>query len=481
MAQQPPDDFPKEERLSLQRAVELLRALHEQAGRIPAARLLKWYLDETDYLALLEGAGQNRAVRNVRKLLSDVQRAGFVRIEHVLEWAQLVNQQSAREGEAPVVAEGAVQIMTVHRAKGLEFPIVVLGAFTQGGGGGDERIIVAEGWIAWKVPSPSDDKPKPAFFEALFQIEKRKEEAEKKRLFYVAATRAEDYLIFNGVVNSRNQGPWYKWLKLALPELDALVKEAGAQEQICRLGGAGAPVRCRVLDLDDAPHQLSPVHPAEARTTQLRIEPGLLRSFQPEMDALDPDLQQEREPERRVWRILPARTDGQAWAPSWIVGRLVHRAIELERMPDAPGFAAWLEASARSLGLSDEAMIRNAVGRATRLLKHLAASPLWADILNADQVLHEVPYAYIDPGEDAVARGTIDLLYRTGEDWTLVDFKTDRARDRAEMEAIITEKGYDEQVRRYAEAVRALLDVTPRAVVCFLDVAGEVAVYRVSR
>ncbi len=475
--QTPPHDFPPDELPRLTFARELLTRLHGMAGRAPVADLLKGYVDETDYLAILAGAGQSRAVRNVNKLLADVQAAGLVHMASFLEWIDLARDADVREGEAPVVAEGAVQIMTVHRAKGLEFPIVVLGDITYAPRRG-RGVVIADGWMAWKVPSSSENEAKPAFYQLLQRMEARKEEAEDKRLFYVAATRAEDHLILNGVVGRWNKGGWYRWLKLALPELDAFVQAEGAGEQICRLGMAGAPVRC--VRVEDAAAPRRTYTPETDALAPPPFQPKLLAPFEPVEDALDEDARQrEQEPERRVWRIFPPE-GARAWAPAWMVGKLAHRAIELERMPDAPNFDAWLEASARGLGLSDPGMIRNALWRTRRLLRNLAASALWAEIQAADQRLHEVPYAYLDP-DGVPARGTIDLLYRTGEDWTLVDFKTDRARDRAEMEAIIAEKGYDEQVRRYAEAVRALLDVTPRAVVCFLDVAGEVVVYRVNR
>ncbi len=472
------DEFLAEELSRLHRARELLQTLHTMAGRVSVADLLKAYVDATDYLAILAAAGRQRAVRNVNKLLADVQQAGLIHVASFLDWLEQVQDTGAREGEAPVVAEGAVQIMSVHRAKGLEFPIVVLGDITYSRNARDD-LVISEGNIAWKLSTLPGEDLKPAFFIALQRQEARKEEAEDRRLFYVAATRAEDMLIINGYAGKRNRNSgWLKWIKLALPELDALLQDEveSVVEQTCRLEGVNRPVRC--LRFPPGVIPLRAYVPQAISEAPPPFQPEMLASFWPEEDALDADtLRQETEPERRVWRIFPPREGTRAWAPSWMVGKLVHRAIELERMPDAPGFEAWLRASARSLGLSDEGMLKDAVKRTRRLLGRLAASSFWAEIQAAEQRMHEVPYAYLDPNKNASARGTIDLVYRTGENWTLVDFKTDRAKNRAHMEAIIREEAYDSQVARYVRAMQTLLNASPRALICFLDVSGKIEVW----
>jgi ATP-dependent exoDNAse (exonuclease V) beta subunit len=72
--------------------------------------------------------------------------------------------------------------------------------------------------------------------------------------------------------------------------------------------------------------------------------------------------------------------------------------------------------------------------------------------------------------------GVIDVLYRNGEAWTIADFKTDEIRRADQVARRIAEGKYDEQLRRYADATRAQLEICPRTIFIFLNVAGRVVV-----
>ena len=107
------------------RSVKKIARLHNQAGRTPVADLLKAFLDETDYRAALLGAGQVRATRNVSKLLADAHSSGIVGVGEFLAYIEERETAAAREGEARATAGDVVRIMSVHAAKGLEFPVVI--------------------------------------------------------------------------------------------------------------------------------------------------------------------------------------------------------------------------------------------------------------------------------------------------------------------------------------------------------------------
>ena len=115
-------------------------------------------------------------------------------------------EDEEREGEAPLdaLARNAVNIMTVHAAKGLEFPIVVVPDMGTGFRERFGQIMIGDDTrlVGIRVPNPKDDY-KPAdtpVLTALREMQREKERAEKKRLLYVALTRARDHLIMCGTL-----------------------------------------------------------------------------------------------------------------------------------------------------------------------------------------------------------------------------------------------------------------------------------------
>ena len=87
-----------------------------------------------------------------------------------------------------------------------------------------------------------------------------------------------------------------------------------------------------------------------------------------------------------------------------------------------------------------------------------------------------------DDGAGAASAGLDEitkLLERDGA-WTLVEFKTDEVRDRAAFERVVAEKGYREQVRRYARACERLLGARPRCLLVMLDYGGAVRAVELS-
>ena len=189
-------------------ALGTLRELHERrAASEPhelAAELVR-LARASEFLAAT-GPGGAQAIANLEKLVDRARAfsgAGGGGLGAFLAWAAEAGD-AAGEQESQVDDEGdVVHLLTIHKAKGLEYPIVVLvGGALSGGGGSSEPIVDREERrLAIKLKAELPGAPardlEPQRYTALKEREKRMEASEARRLLYVAATRARDRLVIS--------------------------------------------------------------------------------------------------------------------------------------------------------------------------------------------------------------------------------------------------------------------------------------------
>ncbi|MCX7792750.1 MAG: UvrD-helicase domain-containing protein [Chloroflexaceae bacterium] len=199
-------------------AARTLGELHALRGRSTVVELLRTALDRTAYLAIvsaLEDGERRRA--NVEKLLAAARLAGARGLRAFREYLDLLLRVEAREGDAPLEAHGAVRLMTVHRSKGLEFPVVALPDLGRAPSPLRERWLARRAYgLALQVRDPADEQRRPAAFLLARHTERQLERAERERLLYVALTRARDYLILSGSAQATSDDGWHAALAAAL-------------------------------------------------------------------------------------------------------------------------------------------------------------------------------------------------------------------------------------------------------------------------
>jgi len=478
-------DLPAEDGQAAQRAMALVSELHNQAGRTPVADLLKAFLDATGYRTALLQVGDTRGARNVAKLLADAHGSGIVGVGEFLEYVAGLRDTGTREGEARATVEGVVQIMSVHQAKGLEFPVVVIGDVTYEPKARNRLLLDRE--LGVLLPLSDEDKHLPASYALAKERAQDQEQAESDRLFYVAATRAQEKLILSGLVNNKKDGTVGKtggWLgkvagrgALHLEGMKLDHKPDGVRAVQVGLRIGTTPVACTLYE-PHCPLASGAGEQASAAETAATLPPPLLRSLDPLARQVDPRVvEQERMPPQRVWRVVPVVE--RPLAPAWVVGKLVHEALAAWSFPQdsraagvSPSFQRWAEARARGYGLTDPEQLQDAVSRCARLLASFRAHPLYAEMAAAESRLHEVPYSRLVHGR--VESGILDALYRREGRWTIVEFKTDELRDEVALQHLLREEDYLAQAQRYLAAAQDLLGQMPRLRLCLLNYARGV-------
>jgi ATP-dependent exoDNAse (exonuclease V) beta subunit len=170
----------------------------------------------------------------------------------------------------------------------------------------------------------------------------------------------------------------------------------------------------------------------------------------------------------RNWRV----TARSSTIPPEVVGKMVHKAIELWQFPGHPGLDTLLETQTLDAGLVSRPQRDAVISQVKCLLSRFQSHPLYTEIDQADEVYHEVPYSRLVG--DHTENGYIDLLYRNSAGWQIVDFKTDQVWTEEHRNDLV--RKYSIQLQRYSEVVESQLMKPVTAKFCFLDVKDRVEV-----
>jgi ATP-dependent helicase/nuclease subunit A len=324
--------------------------------------------------------------------------------------------------------------MTAHGAKGLQAPLVILADATLDPGDAPRRTLA---WMpdghdgdALPIVRPRSSERAGSPLDAVVEAADRKELEEHWRLFYVAATRAEERLVVAGALSARRKGepPATSWYAATAAALDALGVAAGEGERVFTGIDPQPPVATgAVAETDDAAIAL----PAWARRPapqEARPPRPLAPSSIGEDEVADP-------PPTPAMRAAAER------------GRLLHALFERlpAITPNARTAAAhrWLE---RSAGVTD-ADVRDEIARAAC---GIIADPRFAALFSPE-ALGEAPIAATVGG--AVIAGTVDRLLVSDDRVQVVDFKTGR---RAPASAAEIPVYHLRQMAAYVAALRVI-------------------------
>ena len=413
------------------------------ADRVRPSELLDHVLDQTAYAfelgSLDEGPARRQASENLKKvrgLVRRIENRGYATLARVADYLDRLS--AGDESAAAVDAIDSVNLMTVHAAKGLEFPVVFLVNLGRGGGGGRDPIRVA--------PIAHDEEiavSVGAFRSAADDDAADRDREELKRLLYVAVTRARDRLYLATTLDDRGRFDVAKGgLGDVLPgELRAVFEQAGLAKPdtgSAVIDWRGASGVHRFVNI--VPDQTPPAPHASARSPReipsdfgrLSATPSTARA-RISSAGLEPVFDQ-HQPLERPADAPDARR----------LGTLVHRLLE----HDALGLdhAALTRLAARLL-VGDDWLTRmdrdRLVSAAVDVIGQMAQNKDLATRLSGRR-WHEVPLAFHDG--QRLWRGVLDALVAVGPGaQEVLEFKTGH-----------TQPGHAVQLALYVAAVAAL-------------------------
>ncbi|MCM8731461.1 double-strand break repair helicase AddA [Hephaestia sp. GCM10023244] len=349
-----------------------------------------------------------------------------------LDWFDRGDVEIVRDPSAPL---DAVRVMTAHGAKGLQAPVVILADATA------DPASVRRDILSWKPEDARDAIPifRPRTIERggeiadLAATSEARELEEHWRLFYVAATRAEEQLVIAGALGPRAKGvppeaSWYAAADRALTALgvplvedEARCFEGHVPQQAIATKAGEAPGAAARPDLPDWARRAAP---QEARPPR-PLAPSALG----EDDVADP-------PPSPAMRAAAER------------GRLIHALFErLPPVPPADRAAAadrWL----RDVGQVADPHARDAL---VATVCAVLDDPRFAALFGPD-ALAEAPVTAVI-GDGLVVAGTIDRLLVTDDAVELIDFKTGRRVPATVDDVPIY---HLRQMAAYAEALRVI-------------------------
>ena len=452
LSEPPPSSDPR-----IRRAWTAFRDCREAVRRLPPAAALATIVERlgvvaaaaADELGETNSGNLLKAMTLARELSSRGEPFdAIVRHLRELSAAGETEEMSSHPGRS-----GVVRLMNLHRAKGLEAPIVFLAdptgePSTKVTWSVDRSSDPARGYFRMTLPRGRFelvDIARPTGWDEMEDRERRFLEAENDRLLYVASTRAEDLLVVSTQAKDGVPVPKGPWAKL-VPHLSAKLPELPAP--------LATPLVGPWTDLEGE-------RDASREWRRLRLSRSAAPSYAvAQVTAV-----------AHAAAAVPERTRtgrGMSW------GRVLHRLLE-SKMKDS---SLDVRAYAANL-LADEERAPADLDDAVRLVDAVARSPLWNRALASPQRFVELPFALMVPTSElgtpgdlgkTLLYGAIDLVFEENGGWIVVDYKSDAVGPNLPALTAF----YRPQVDHYRRYWEQLTGKPTKAGLFFIDTGDEV-------
>lgn len=449
-------NLPPEQQALAMHAAERLRSLRQAAALMALPELFAQLWDELkpEFVLSQQENGPSK-LANVKKLRRLAQQYCQTKQASLAEWLQNVKDlraSSSKEPAATVQADDALQIMTIHNSKGLEFDLVILPQLDKSVKGDTASIKYLpgkegeQGLLGIKVPDKEMQLQNSGVYELAKARDSELEEEESRRLLYVAMTRAQKQLLMVGTVAEEKlpeaviglpaakgwwrplqavyEVDWEKqesscpWVRLLCADaLSPAVVQQGEQQKLALEPLALAPL---------------PAYAACGRTcftaSALQTYLHCQRQYYYQQVLAVPELEQTVAGEQA--HELPAS----------VTGSIVHKALELYNGYNAEAVFAI-------------ALDEFAPGAAATQAKSMFDAYIVSDLYKALPKKQKRELEFVQPlQQELAAEGVIDLLaFDEDDNMIIVDYKTGTPPEPDEVKL-----GYAYQLALYKDAAEKL-------------------------
>ncbi len=455
--------FPEQNRRELQAAFDFLEKWLTLRDHMALSDYFEIILNDLRlnafYLSQING---EQLAANVDKVLRQAQSfdaAGLGGLSEFVDYMETLMDRQLREGEAQLIADDTetVKLMTIHASKGLQFPYVFVPYLnTKPNAKAPSFLVDAELGLAAK---PANEEATPGVLYALLRHRLRqKEEAEAKRVFYVAVTRAESALFLSGRLKNGKiaAGSMLAYLEevFGILENDGPVRGEGFTLEVERNVKLPPPVETDFSQLTKGLRRLNKVL-SEAPVAVLQPEfirpvlPGEeIRTFSPTQIMT---YVQDEQAYYQKYHLGFFESDYEAFAEPFMVdefallkGKIVHRFLEL--LASVTDESELIERILFEFEVYEARLQQRFREELAAVAQLVRKSDEARAIVFAEQARSEVTMT-MRLGRDLLS-GTIDRLYRNAEGlWEVVDYKTNRIEpDQIDNEA----SKYEWQIHIYA-------------------------------
>ncbi len=503
---------PEELKKRLERFWAMLAGFRARVSHTPIHTLLAQIYDETsyrDYVTALPAGEQRRA--NLDMLLEKAvsyEQTSYHGLYHFVRYIDRLIKYDVEVGEAETLSEreNAVRLTTIHKSKGLEYPVVFVAGlgkqFNLRDTTGD-MIFHQRYGVALKYCDEERRTKTDTLIRQAFSLEARKDSlGEELRVLYVALTRARDKLILTGVISDDEKPaptidadgrlsftarmdakcPW-DWLAPALDSYgnryriatadsasetgETVLHDLGTAARKAALIGALRDVDETLLaDLDERFSWQYPYR-GSGRKQKMSVSELKHRAMNEARAMLDENDGEELFPEEIPVPYVPKFVQTPEENRGALRGTAFHRLLEclpFSTLPDGTDSAAlhaWLSEALKELRakkrLEEEQIALldlDTVCRflATEAAHRMAAAAARGVLLTEQPFVMLLPAAQVTPDaaddEEVLIQGIIDAFWEEGDDIVLLDYKTDRVNSAGELV-----RRYQAQLALYAEAL----------------------------